>query len=136
MKKKKLKPLGSLIKKASTLSQLYARLKGTDSSGMTRCITCNKAGHYTEMQGGHFIERGKAATRLDQMNIFPQCPYCNQWGMKKVSVVLEYRKKLVLAYGEDAILDLEQRSKQTHKWNRIELEELITDLKEKINIYT
>jgi hypothetical protein len=55
------------------------------------------------------------------------------WGMKKASVILTYRQALVTRYGEDAILDLEKRSKQAHKWNRIELEDLIKELKNKID---
>lgn len=132
MKKKKLKSIGSLIKQASTLAQLYARLKDSDSNGMTACVTCGKIDHYKQMQGGHFIERGKASTRLDQINIHSQDAWCNQWGMKRVSVVLKYRNYLVSRYGEQAVIDLEERSKQVHKWNRVELEELIVKLKSDI----
>jgi hypothetical protein len=132
-KKKKLKSIPSLVKKASTLAQLWARLKDADSNGMVKCATCWKVGHYKEMQGGHFIERGKAATRLDQMNIHAQDPGCNLWGMKKASVILTYRQYLVERYGHEAILDLEERSKQVHKWNRIELEDLISELTDKTN---
>jgi len=128
-KKKKVTPIPKLVKKASELAQLWARLKDADNNGVTECVTCGKVDHYKNMQGGHFIERGKAATRLDQRNIFPQCPWDNQWGMKRTSVVLKYRNFLVGKYGEDAVLALEQRSKQVHKWNRIELEDTISELK-------
>lgn len=129
MKKKKLKSIPSLVKKASELAQLWARLKDADNKGMTQCVTCGKVGHYKEMQGGHFIERGKAATRLYPNNIFPQCPWCNMWGMKRASVVLKYEDYLTSRFGKDAVEELKTRSKQVHKWNRIELEDTITELK-------
>jgi hypothetical protein len=128
-KKKKATPIPKLVKKASELAQLWARLKDADSNGIVKCATCWKTGHYKEMQGGHFIERGKAATRLDQMNIHAQDAGCNLWGMKKASVILAYRQYLVERYGHDAVLNLEHRSKQVHKWSRIELEDAITELK-------
>ena len=127
--KKKLKPIPVLVKDASRLAQLWSRIGRADSDGNCQCITCGFVGHYSELQGGHFIERGKAVTRLDERNIWPQCPGCNLYGMKKASTVLIYRKKLVSFYGEDMVSAMEDSVRQPFKWNREELESLISDLK-------
>lgn len=125
-KRKKLKPIGRLIKEASSLAQLWARLDRADKYGNCKCVTCGIAGHYKTMQGGHFIERGKAATRLFHENIHPQCPGCNLYGMKKASTVLAYRRYLVGLYGDPFITALELTARQTKKWNRQQLEDYIT----------
>jgi hypothetical protein len=84
------------------------------------------------MQGGHFIERGKTATKLMEENIHPQCRSCNMYGMKKASVVLAYRSAMVDYYGDQFVSDLEMKASEVTKHTRQYLDDLKADLKAKI----
>ena len=125
--KKKPKSIARLRNDVSELVQRLVRLKAADSNGMVKCWTCDTVKHWKEMQGGHFIERGKTATKMLEENIHPQCPSCNQWGMKKASTVLLYRREMVAWYGEDFVSWLENESKKSIRHTRQELQALIAD---------
>lgn len=79
------------------------------------------------MQGGHFFERNRTATKILEENIHPQCPYCNRHGMKQTGTVLEYRRYMIEMYGDGFVGDLELESKQVKKWDRGYLEEFKKD---------
>ena len=125
--KKKPKSIARLRNDVSELVQRLVRIKAADSNGMVKCWTCDTVKHWKEMQGGHFIERGKTATKMLEENIHPQCPSCNQWGMKKASTVLLYRREMVAWYGEDFVSWLENESKKSIRHTRQELQALIAD---------
>lgn len=105
--------------------QRLCRLRAADSNGIATCISCGVKKHWSELQGGHFIERGKHATKIDERNVNPQCRQCNKWGMKKTTTVLVYRKNLIDMYGEESIQELESLPYKPFKWNRLELDEKI-----------
>jgi septum formation topological specificity factor MinE len=125
--KKKPKSIARLRNDVAELVQRLVRLKAADSNGMVKCWTCPTVKHWKEMQGGHFIERGKTATKMLEENIHPQCPSCNQWGMKKSSTVLLYRREMVAWYGEEFVSWLENESKKTIRHTRQELQLLLAD---------
>jgi hypothetical protein len=118
----------------AVLLQKLVRLKAADKDGICQCVTCPTRKHWKEMQGGHFIERGRASTKCIEQNINPQCPYCNRYGMKKSSVVLDYRRYMDDMYGKDFVDELVQRSKQPHKHNRQEIEDRIQEVKDLIKV--
>jgi len=130
--KKKPKSIASMRNDVAELVQRLVRLKAADSNGMCKCWTCDTVKHWKEMQGGHFIERGKTATKMLEENIHPQCPSCNQWGMKKASTVLIYRAAMVDMYGEDFVKWLEAEAKRVVRHARQELQALIDDYKRQI----
>jgi hypothetical protein len=66
-------------------------------------------------------------------NIHPQCPSCNQWGMKKASTVLLYRREMVEWYGADFVDWLEAEAKKTVRHTRQELEGLLADYTKQVN---
>jgi len=119
-KPKKLKSIARLRDEAAILCQKMVKLKAADDNGMCKCWTCGVVKQWHEMQGGHFIERGKAATKIDETNIHPQCPQCNQWGMKNTTTVLAYRDAMAEYYGADYVDELIARSrhpvKHTREW--------------------
>ena len=126
-----------MIKKAYTpklkedcarLLQKLVRLKAADKNGFCECVTCGIRKHWKEMQGGHFIERGKAHKVLEE-NIHPQCPYCNQHGMKRASVVLAYRSFMVDSYGEDFVKAMERSANDVVKRSRPDIEDQIKEIK-------
>ncbi len=130
--KKKLKSIAALRNDVAELVQRLVRLKEADEHGFCQCWTCSARKHWKQMQGGHYIERGKSATKMLEENIHPQCQQCNQWGMKKTSVVLEYRNKMIDFYGADFVVWLEQESKRVVKHERGELMALIETYKTQI----
>lgn len=89
------------------------------------CISCGgiveQAGHY-HSQGHH------SALRFDPINTNGQCRRCN---MFLHGNLIKYRQGLVAKYGEDVVIELEERANtdRLKKWSREELEELITKYK-------
>jgi len=128
----KSKSIAALREECAVLLQKYVRLKAADSNGYCACWTCGKSDHWKEMQGGHFIERGKTATKLMEENVHPQCRSCNMYGMKKASVVLAYRSAMVDFYGEAFVSELEMKASEVTKHSRQYLEEYKADIKTKI----
>jgi len=58
----------------------YIRRRDADNNtGYCNCITCQKRIHFTESDGGHFISRGRLATRYDERNVKAQCRKCNRF---------------------------------------------------------
>jgi hypothetical protein len=125
--KRKLKSIAKLTDDCAVLLQKLVRVKAADHDGMCACVTCGKIDHWKAMQGGHFIERGRLATKLMEENIHPQCPGCNLYRMKTATGVLDYRRWMVDFYGDDWVGALELLSRETRKYTRSELEELKTE---------
>jgi len=66
--KKKAKSIAKLTDEAATLLQLIVRIKASDENGFVKCVTCSTVRHYKDdMAGGHFIERGRLATKLIEL---------------------------------------------------------------------
>ncbi len=102
LKKRKPKSKAKLIDECATLLQKLVRLKAADHQGFVKCVTCNKVARWQEMQGGHYIERGRLATKLLEENIHPQCQYCNAFGMANSTHCREtYRSYMIDMYGEE-----------------------------------
>ena len=134
-KKKKPKSIARLVDDCAVLLQKLVRLKASrDDFGLIRCVTCGVYRKWNEMQGGHFIERGKRSTKLVEENCHPQCPGCNMYRMKTTSGVLAYRRYMVGMYGEELVKELERLSKQPKKYTRSEIEELSAEFKRQIKI--
>jgi len=117
-KAKKLKTIAKLHDEAAVLCQRMVKLKAADDDGMCVCWSCGRPGHWSEMQGGHFIERRRTATRCEETNIHPQHAGCNLWEMKNTTTVLAYRQTMVDYYGQDYVEELLRRSKQVFKPTR------------------
>ena len=128
MAKRKPKTLAKLLDDVAVALRKHVRLKAADSNGFYACVTCTVKKHYKQMQGGHFIERSKAHKILEE-NIHPQCSYCNQWGMKRATTVLKYRRYMVDMYGEDFVHDLEMTANRPVKRYRADLEDQLKDLR-------
>lgn len=131
-KRKKLKPIGKLVDECAKLLQKLRRMELADDGGWCECWSCGTRKHFTEMQGGHFIPRGKAATKLVEENIHPQCPPCNLYGMRHGDAEKQYTLRMLDWYGREFVDGLIERSKQTHKWNRVELEDMKKELQSRI----
>lgn len=58
---------------------LYARQLYADHRGMVACYTCDKVGHWKEMDAGHAIDGRHNAVLFDMEIIRPQCDACNRY---------------------------------------------------------
>ena len=121
------------MEKAAKLLQRLVRLEAADDNGYCTCCTCGKVDHYKNMQGGHFIPRGRTIFKLYKPNCNPQCPSCNLWGMKQAHYVLRYRQYMVDTYGERRVKAMERMAwRQSPRFNREEVIQFARDLKEQI----
>jgi hypothetical protein len=57
--KKKTKTVHQLIEKAAELLQKIRRLEEADENGYCKCVSTGEKRHWKEMQGGHWIPRGR-----------------------------------------------------------------------------
>ena len=131
----KKKTLRALIDDVAKLLQKHVRLKAAvaaDKNGFIECVSCNKWFHWKDMQGGHWIERGKQAAKIMEENIHPQCKGCNQYGMRHRTHVREgYSKFMRDMYGDDFCDQMLVDSKKPIKYFRPDLEDMIKDLRKK-----
>lgn len=133
MAKRKKSTVAQEVEKAAKLLQRLVRLKASDDNGYCQCVTCGKIDHYKNMQGGHFMPRGRTIFKLFEENIHPQCPSCNCWGMKQAHYVLRYRQYMADTYGEIRVKAMERLAwRGSPKFNRDEVIAFQRDLKERI----
>ena len=126
------KTTGRLVKDNAEALQLLVRLKASDDGGYCSCVVCGVTRHYKDgMQGGHFISRARAATKLLEENIHPECRACNMPGSGHEA---GYAKYMVETYGLEFVEWLHDESRKVIKWNRVDLENQLKDLKEQIKI--
>jgi len=132
-RKKKTKTITALHGKAAKLMQCLVRLKASDDNGYCSCVTCGVTKKWNEgMQGGHFMNRDRAPTKLLEENIHPQCEGCNGFGMKYQDIRQVYTLYMIDMYGRDEVDRIIALSKTKHKWIRKDLEETIRDLRIRI----
>ena len=100
---------GYLVKKAQEAVNEYVRWRDYGKP----CISCPKDNIFIvfggAMDAGHYRSVGSSPeTRFVLLNIHGQCKHCNH---KLSGNPVEYRKTLVLKYGEDRVLELEHDDK-------------------------
>jgi hypothetical protein len=100
------------------------------SPGYCQCFVTNQIKPIKQMQGGHFKHTGSSMpdTGLWHINIHPQTVksnyYDNNEGM--------YRAKMIEKYGESTVNLIEWKSKQSKKWEKSELIQILWDLRHNI----
>jgi hypothetical protein len=109
-----------LIKKIDRIFSEYIRLKHADKKGYCNCITCGKTYHYKNIDAGHFVSRRFLIVRFDELNVHPQCKYCNRF---LNGLAYEYGKAIDMLYGKGTADKLVSLSRQTIKIQNYELEE-------------
>jgi len=127
--RKKAQPIPKLVEKAATLLQKLRRMEEADRWGMVTCVTCGKRVHWKEADGGHFISRTYSSHKLNPKNINPQCKGCNRFGHK---VADDYAMWMVNRHGLNYVEWMVGTKRDTVKWNRLELGELIEGYKLRI----
>ncbi len=126
----KQKTIAGLLEDAAVLLQKIRRIESADEFGMCACCSCGKRYHWKEMQGGHYIPRGKTATKIEEHNINPQCVSCNHF--HKESAKCGYAIWMIETYGYNYVKWLEAESRKEKKYSRPELEEIIAGYKARL----
>jgi NAD-dependent SIR2 family protein deacetylase len=118
-----------IIKKLDRVFSEYVRLKHADHAGNCKCITCEKSFYYKDIDAGHFVSRRHIIVRFDELNVFPQCKYCNRFlnGLQ-----YEYGKALDAKFGEGTADSLVAKSRSTEKIDTKKLEEMFGSYKKKL----
>jgi len=101
------------------------RRDADDDSGYCQCISCDKPIHFTESDAGHFISRGKLATRWDERNVHAQCRKCNRFEYGRQ---FEYSLKI----GTELAETLLQDSRQIFKLMEHEYLEIFESYRDKL----
>tara|TARA_R100001163_G_scaffold33509_1_gene25953 strand:+ start:700 stop:1107 length:408 start_codon:yes stop_codon:yes gene_type:complete len=113
----------------------YIRLRDSDHKGNCKCISCGKEAlaFGGSIHAGHFMSRRHLATRYDEKNVNSQCSYCNTFLNGN-----QYRASIGInnKYGNGTAEELEKRSKTIIKLSRVDYEEAIANIKEKIKQLT
>ena len=121
----------SLRRKLDRVFSEYIRRRDANHSlsGAAKCCSCYRPFHWTIMDAGHYIKRGKAATRYDERNVHAQCHWCNRF---QDGAMPGYTLFLIRRYGPDIIETLYEKSTQEHKWRVTELRAQVAEYKAKL----
>lgn len=86
--------------------QKLRRMQEADHNGYCQCISCPKKKHFKEMDGGHYKKsKDFPNVSFDPVNVWPQCPYCNDHlGGNEVN----YRINLIQKVGILEVLRIEK----------------------------
>lgn len=129
-KKAKRKTIARLVDDAAILLQKIRRIESSDENGYCKCVTCGKVEHYKEMHGGHYIPRAKTATKLHELNIHPQCVSCNKYRAEEAKCW--YATYMIETYGYEFVKWLQAESRKEKKYTRPEIEEIISQFKQRL----
>ena len=116
----------TLRAKALRLFQLKRRLESSNDAGFCTCVTCGKVGHYTKMQGGHYIPKGKSSFHaFTKENVHVQCPGCNLYGMKHGIAAHNYTMFMIETYGKAYVDRMLADANKPHKLYAADYREMI-----------
>jgi Bacteriophage Lambda NinG protein len=119
---RKLKSVPKLLKDAQQVFNRYIRHR---DSGLP-CISC---GSYDTAHASHYFSAGKfSALRFNEWNVNASCVTCNTYLHGNL---IMYRMGLIKKIGEKAVLQLESEAlaNRLKKWDREELQEIISKYK-------
>jgi hypothetical protein len=132
-KKVKLAFISSLKNKARKIFSEYIRLrdcfKTTGTLTYGRCVTCNKAFDFKQLQCGHFIQGRHNSVFFHEQNSHAQCVGCNIFLKGKL---IDYTLYMQQTYGNDIVEELRRLDRQLKKFTRYEYERIIKDYSSKI----
>lgn len=121
--------LSTLEKKLDRIFSEYIRLNYSDDWGFCECVNCGKRKYWKSMDAGHFYSRRNKSIRWDEMNVFPECVYCNRFS---TDAPAGYFMFMLKTYGEEKMQELTDRKNQARKWTKDELQELIDIYTERV----
>jgi hypothetical protein len=107
----------------------YVRLEQADDKGMCICVSCGIMKYWQDIDAGHFYSRQHRSVRWDEMNVHPECRYCNRFN---IDHHIGYFKFMLDRYGVYKMQELTDRKNTAKKWTREELQELIDIYTERV----
>jgi 5-methylcytosine-specific restriction endonuclease McrA len=125
---KKAKPKKTLISipklkaKAQKVFNQYIRERDSQG-GFFTCISCGKTLPVSSMNAGHYVPvKGGSYLIMNEWNVNGECEGCNCFDEFHL---IGYRRNLISKIGEDAVRWLEDHRRDSRKWTRAELLEII-----------
>ena len=113
----------TIVKKLDKVFSIWIRSKDADHTGQVECYTCGVSKNWKyEIDAGHFMGRGKYATRWNELNVKCQCKKCN--GFRSGEQYL-FSKHLDVEYGKGTADDIVFLSNQPARFTNAELLEKI-----------
>ena len=100
----------------------YIRLTHADEDGNCKCWTCDKVEHWSKIQNGHFISRGRYITRFRPDNCRPQCYGCN---IRRNGEQWLFGRRLDQYYGNGHCEKLYRLSQRTYEPTKQQYEDYI-----------
>ena len=119
----------NLKRKLDKVFSEWVRKKGADSNGIATCITCGAKAHWKQMQCGHFIPRHYLAGRWHIENTAIQDASCNIF---KRGAYPEFAAWGINHYGQDWLNRMIALKRETVKWSRQDLQQMIEDYTERV----
>jgi hypothetical protein len=117
--------------KLDKLFSEYIRKRDSDHRGLCKCISCGKEAPAFggSMHAGHLFSRRYLSIRFDPKNVNAQCSYCNTFlNGNQIKAARGVERK----WGKGTVDDLESRMHITTKLSRIDYEEAIENIRQKI----
>ena len=113
-KKPATKPIkrSKVVKELDAIFSQYIRLKYANEYGEVECYTCGSKMNWKEAQNGHFYSRARYTTRWDEANCRVQDYRCN---VALSGNYIVYTRNMLAEIGEEALDELENRSKSVEK---------------------
>jgi len=127
--KKKKTTLRALKAKAWKLFSEWIRRKDADEGGTVACYTCGALMFWKEAHAGHAIPGRHNAVLFDPDIVKTQCPRDNIFGGGMYHI---FATKLIKEHGLAWWDKKLEGSRQVVKYTRVDLEEMIEDLKRKL----
>lgn len=123
--KEKIKRKADYIKDAQRWFNKYIRLRDIKEP----CICCGREPtNEIQWHAGHYLTTGaRPEHRFNELNCHKQTSYCNNYLSGNVA---EYRKKLIVKYGEKSVLEMEQ-DHSPKRYTKEDLKEIIKRYKSK-----
>ena len=107
----------------------YIRRRTADDRGFVRCYTCGVEKHWKETHAGHFMSRGKYATRWNETNVQVQCVSCNIF---KAGEQYKFGVRLDQEHGEGTAEEMMYLSNQSGKYTIHELRDMVKQYQQKL----
>lgn len=123
------KSVSWLDKELWRVFSLWIRQKYADENGVIRCVTCGDYRQWRYCDAGHYISRYHLKTKFLEVNVHPQCKRCNGKGRGEPEKMKVYIDQ---TYGQGTADLIEQLSRQTANWMRIDYMIKIEEYKQKL----
>lgn len=107
----------------------FIRLRDANKHGVIKCIDCGGTAHWTEVDCGHFVPRGRLSVRWEEKNCAAQLKACNGPFLGRQ---YEFGKGLDERWGQGTADTMIEAGHQTKKWTSEELEKLIVHYKKEV----